>query len=113
MCQKFDMDGYLTIFPTLPTLSRCPVDTKLLWILSALLTRVKKLWMLTDQCKMQQSRWHGWILAYLGKICSKHILCRTEKKNPFKYTRSTGNVVKILYKHNGVDRTHEDIEEIF
>ena len=42
MCQKFDMDGYGTIFPTLPSLSRCLVDTKLLWILSALLKRVNK-----------------------------------------------------------------------
>ena len=32
MCQKFDVDDYGTIFPILPSLSRCPVDTKLLWI---------------------------------------------------------------------------------
>ena len=54
ICQQFDMDGYGTIFPTLPPLSRFPVDTNLLWILSVLLTRVKKLWMLNDQCEMKQ-----------------------------------------------------------
>ncbi len=33
--------------------------------------------------------------------------------NSFKYTRSTADVVKKLCKHNGVERTQEDIEELF
>ena len=52
MCQKLDTDEYGTAFPPISvyrTLKRTDLNTHLLWMVSVLLTRIKKLWSLTDQ----------------------------------------------------------------
>ena len=56
MCQNFDKNGTGTAFPTIPSFNSNNADIKLVWTVLALLTRIKKLWLLTDKCYIKQSQ---------------------------------------------------------
>ena len=65
-CQKLDYDHYGARFVACPSfVKKCGTDTdsRLLWVLCAILTRVQGLWIATDRCTMHQSKWYGWILV--------------------------------------------------
>jgi hypothetical protein len=53
-------------FSTIPYIRSNTQDTSFVWILAGLLTRVQKVWSIIYKCEMRQSRWHGWMLAWLS-----------------------------------------------
>ena len=42
-------------------------EKRLLWCISAMLTRVEILWKLVTKVNFRTSKWHGWLLVYLTK----------------------------------------------
>ena len=83
-CQKNDMDGYGATFHVVPVFKTGEYDTRILWLLSGMLVCVKELWSLTDKCDMFYSKWHGWLLAYLSKICFPGETFKNDHVNPIK-----------------------------
>ena len=88
-------------------------NTQLIWTVSALLTRIKKLWLLTAQCPLKKTQWQGWMLTFLGAKCFSNIACRVEKENPFKNKMTVPDMVKTLYRDNEEERTISDPHELF
>ena len=89
---------YGSAFPSIPTFSSRNKNTSILWILSALLTRVEVLWQAVCGInKFRQTCWHGWMLTYLTKKCFTHAKMRSEKTNPFQMTFMS-SVAKLLAK---------------
>ena len=66
-CQKLDKESYGAKFVPCPSfnpkLNEDNTDARLLWVVCSILTRVKELWISTDNCIMHQSTWYGWILV--------------------------------------------------
>ena len=55
--------------PSIPNFYHKEMYTSMLWILTGMLTRVEEMWTYTTKVLLQQSKWHGWILTYIGKKC--------------------------------------------
>ena len=106
-CQKFDESGHGNYVCTIPKLrsSKREIDTKVTWIILSLISRIKELWMLTDACTLQESRWHGWILAYAGKNCFNHRGFDT--RNPFRVNQ-VGSAKGLHERVAMIDRRRDD-----
>ena len=42
-------------------------DTRLVWMVDSLLSRIESLWQLVEKVEMRTSRWNGWMLNFLTK----------------------------------------------
>ena len=104
ICQTLDVDQYGPSFSTSPAFHhRRSFDFRLIWIMCSLLTRVKELWIATNEIDMKQNKWHGWILAYLTRksfSASQHH--RSHKDCPFKlkFVNDPERLVQKLYGNN-------------
>ena len=106
--QSMDKGNYGCNFPILlkyRTKSPVLIDTRLLFCMSAMLTRVKELWHLTTKIPMRTSYWHGWMLHYLSSNAFvKELRIYKDPRNPFKktYINSVVNVCKkVNYRSDG------------
>lgn len=59
-------------------------DVIMTWTVSALMTRIDKLWQLVTECDLRRSRWHGWLLVHLTAKCFKNMARKQDTKDPFK-----------------------------
>ena len=82
--QKYDESGYGCHFLTIPSFNSKTVGTKLIWSLFSILLGCKELWGSTNNCKLHQSLWHGWVMAYISRKCIGSMSQQTHKDNPFK-----------------------------
>ena len=120
-CQKLDIDRYGPSFATCPSFyhTKKSFDFRLTWILCALLTRVKELWIATNDIYMYQNKWHGWFLAYLTRksFCTSSNR-RTHKDCPFKlkFVSNPERLTDKLYGYNTISwlpeqfKDHEHVE---
>ena len=83
-CQHVGYGGYGAWFPAIPSFQSDDRDSRILWILSGMIVCVKELWFLTDKVNMHVSKWHGWLLAYLTKVCFPEIIFRGGSSNPMR-----------------------------
>ena len=84
-CQKFDKGFHGNYVCTIPPLTcRRNGDTKLTWLVIALVSRIKELWVLTESCTpLLESKWHGWVLSFIAKNCFS-FRASGDRRNPFK-----------------------------
>ena len=90
------------------------IDTRLLFCLSTIITRVKELWSLTDDIPMHTSKWHGWVLTYLSGKCFQRFNIpggRNDKFNPYPKSHVTkvANLCKKVFYNNSccIDESYE------
>ena len=81
-CQK--LDKYGAAFPPVCGFVKTP-NTQLLWIMSSLLTRVQPLWTIVDSeiPGYYLSKWHGWMLYYIGAKYFSNISFKRDNRNKF------------------------------
>ena len=92
-------DCYGAPFPAIPKFNTRSHNTSMLWVVSALMSRVESLWFsILKLDEFYQSQWHGWLLTYLSKTCFPHLSFRNEKKDPFKYSLVRKKVEHIFEK---------------
>lgn len=96
------LDSYGARFPVLPQFTCKKMDTRVVWMLSVMITLVKELWSRTDKCDMVVSKWHGWMLAFLTGKCFPFSAIRNERMNPYKPSDIRTNE-EILEKFNMED----------
>ena len=58
---------------------------------------VKELWFLTNQVDIHVSKWHGWLLAYLTKVCFPEVIFRNDQSNPIN-KKYVSTIPKLLAK---------------
>ena len=93
-CQN--MTEYGVRFAKLPVLTNRNHDTRLIWIVAALLSRIEILWrLISNKVVLRTSNWHGWLLVYLYKHCFNESSRRQAKSDPFKigYIRSIDSLL--------------------
>lgn len=81
-CQTMTLHG--VIFPKLPKFANNNIDTRLIWTVATLLSRVEALWQIVTKVDMKTSQWHGWMLVYLTKHCFNEGGRRQSRVDPFK-----------------------------
>ena len=96
-CQKVDKGGYGAWFPAIPSYQCNDRDSRVVWILSGMIVCVKELWFLTNQVDIHVSKWHGWLLAYLTKVCFPEVIFRNDQSNPIK-KKHVSTIPKLLEK---------------
>ena len=77
-------------YPAIPSLkSTGDEDTRLIWCLLSLLSRIEPLWYLTCHSELSTGDWKGWILIYLTFKCFHSIAPRKiqNRKDPFKRSK--------------------------
>ena len=97
-----DIEKYGCDFPPLCIYNRSnKIDTRLIFCLSAMLTRVRELWSLTTKVPMRTSKWHGWMLTYLSDKCFSgcKVNVRLTALNPYikSHIRSIPNICKKIF----------------
>ena len=92
-----DKGGYGAWFPSIPSYQCNDMDSRVVWILSGMIVCVKELWFLTNQVDIHVSKWHGWLLAYLTKVCFPEVIFQNDKSNPIK-KKHVSTIPKLLEK---------------
>ena len=105
--QKVDKERYGAIMNVIPIYQNSGLDTRLIWITSAILTQVKELWEATCALTMCTSKWHGWLLTYLTKHCLDSFNLRRSKLTPYK--NKFINTIPAIASKLGI--TYESIYE--
>ena len=110
-CQKFNKTAHGNYVCTIPKFNNRNVDSKSTWIVFALITRIKELWFLTDQCSLYESKWHDWVLAYAAKYCFNH-KGSGDKRNPFKlnYVSFIKKIVELTCVKDRLAQNEEEDE---
>ena len=85
-CQK--ECSYGACFPVISPLKSSNVDTRLLWSICSMLSKVESLWYMVATSTLDVHQWCGWALVFLTKICFPHIQCQHHQDNidPFKFS---------------------------
>ena len=113
--QKLDEEKYGAVMTVIPAYRSKGLDTRLLWIISAVLTQLKELWEETCAIPMCTSKWHGWLLTYLTKHCFDSIALPRTRSTPYK-SKFISTIPKIAEKL-GITRDYiydsNDIRNIF
>ena len=112
-CQK--MDSYGAMFSMFPCYKSrgSAINTSVIWIMSALLTSIQKLWSSVQNTELRSSNWHGWFLVYLTKHCFSNVNQRPSKVEVFKYNQV--GTIERLHEKLGTDMLSEvfvDIEQV-
>jgi hypothetical protein len=82
-CQN--MSDYGVRFSKVPILQHHHHNTRLIWKVGVLLSRVESLWRLvSNYYEFRTLKWHGWMLAYLFKNCFNVGNRRQSPADPFK-----------------------------
>ena len=108
------MSEHGIIFPKVPTFEKTENPTSVIWVISALLTRVEKLWKAVCGTHMRTSKGRGWLLVYLHKLCFCSNNQRQVPKDPFKYLHMS-TVDKLCMKmqdYVGVGDFFKDIPSV-
>ena len=82
--QKLDQEKYGAVMTVIPPYRIKRLDTRLLWIASAILTQVKEVWEETCTIPMRTCKWHGWLLTYLTKYSFDSTSLPRTKNSPYK-----------------------------
>ena len=116
------MNGYGARFPPVPKFRayrRSGVtddDAMFGWTVTALLTRLEALWIITSKCRLVTSKWHGWMLVKLTKECFKDVCNKKqESKDPFKYIKvsSTSKMfTRLSYVNNDLEVLLSDLSKV-
>lgn len=119
-CQQ--MDSFGARFPPVPNLKTprnhdiSEEEKMILWTLICLLSRIEKLWLLTQNCNLKTSQWHGWLLVYITSQCFSNISLRQAHRDPFRKIK-VSSVKKIInrIRYAGLDlkEIFSDIESVF
>ena len=59
------------------------IDTRLVWMVDSLLSRMESLWQLVEKVEMRTSRWDVWMLNFLTKQCFDQGNRRQDKNDVF------------------------------
>jgi hypothetical protein len=63
---------------------RSSLDTRLIFCMCAIVSRVRPIWYMTTKIPMRTSKWHGWLLTYLSMNCfSAHKIDGNTSYNPY------------------------------
>ena len=111
-CQNMTSHG--VTFPKLPKFVNYSIDTRLIWTVAALLSRVEALWQVITKVEMKTSQWHGWMLVYLTKHCFNEGMRRQCRADPFKL-KFIDTIDRLYEKIRQVDlRSYfDDLDDIF
>ena len=109
-------DGFGCKFGQLPPFKTKEVDhidSRLIWILTALVTHIPQLWEATIASLNSTEQWNGWLLAYCAKECFPHKKARNCKKNnPFKKILSIPELCTKVFGENCHEFNIEVLEEL-
>lgn len=84
-CQTMTKEG--TMFPTIPQLRSQRTNTKTIWTLATVISRVEALWRNIEKVPLITSRWHGWMLSYLTAKCFNQGGRKQAHTDPFKINK--------------------------
>jgi hypothetical protein len=77
------------------------IDSRLIWIMAALVTPIPLLWEATITSLISVDQWNGWLLAYCAKECFPHRRTRNStKNNPFKKILTVPELGKKLFEQH-------------
>lgn len=97
-CQN--MSDYGIRFNKVPILHNRYENTRLIWKVSVLVSRVESLWrMISNYYELRSSNWHGWMLAFLYKKCFNQGNSRKSKTDPFKSSISIERFREKVQRH--------------
>ena len=101
-----DSKKYGTDFAPLIPMNRAgSIDTRLVFCLCSIVSRIKVVWSLTTKIPMRTSKWHGWLLTYLSPICfPEYRIQGYGRNNP--YSKSHINNIPNLCKKIHYDEDH-------
>jgi predicted GIY-YIG superfamily endonuclease len=84
------VDSWGAAFPPLPNMKDKNHDTRSMWVVAAILTRVPRLWKSIAENVSNTTNWYGWLLKYVSQHCfpNTSIGKQATKSNPFKASKS-------------------------
>ena len=114
--QKYESEGFGAQFYMVDKYISTGCDTRLIWILSNILTKIPEIYNIVETKVKFYNDWKPWMLAHLTKKCLHPISRRGSSKNPFKTTYIT-NTKKIAEKiginEEYIFDIHEDMSRLF
>ena len=83
-----------------------------IWVLSSLLIALPKLWEIVNNQQLRTSKWYGWLLTYLTRVCDK-VGGGKEYKSPFSWNKiRTINRIKEKVIGSSPSELLEDLEGV-
>ncbi len=96
-CQN--MSDYGVRFPKVPILLSYDRNTRLIWKVCALISRVETLWkMICNYHEFRSSNWHGWFLTFIYKNCFNEAKRRQWPSDPFK-VKTNAHFIEKVQRH--------------
>ena len=111
-CQKTNKFG--AMFCSLPNLTlrrghqAGPMGSINLWKMVTMLSSIQELWDIVNAVEFRRSKWHGWLLNYIGNNCFPSMMRRASRSNPFSY-QQISTVERVVDKTSFIDKQLQDL----